>query len=136
MTPEEVAVHVVARYLPSEADRNRREQLRHWTAEALAIVSDSCHWQIIEHTRRQGFRTNSRVISKEIGVSVDRVHVALARLLRLRLLKLGSGNRWKDLLGAGRHTESAFRKLALVRIREMASRDGVNLCRLRTEVNT
>lgn len=130
MTREEVAAYIVAEHMPSEQETTRQEQLWDWAAEALAIVTDSCHWKIIERTCRQGFRGDCRVISKDIGVSVDQVNVALARLLRLRLLKLGPGGRWNSL-GPGR-TEPAFRKLALIRIRELAAKDGVKLPRLRS----
>jgi transcriptional regulator with XRE-family HTH domain len=130
MTREEVAAYIVAEHMSSEQEKNRQDQLRHWAAEALAIVTDSCHWEIVERTYRPGFRGDCRVISKEVGVSVDRVNVALARLLRLRLLELGPRGRWKNLLGS-RRTEPSFRKLALIRIRELAAKDGIKL-RLRS----
>lgn len=127
MSPEEVSVYVAAQYVPSTQVIDRQEQLRHWTAEGLAIVTDPCHWQIVELTRKRGFRADCRVIAEQVGVSVDRVNVALARLLRLRLLEIRPGARWKDLLGPGGRTAAGFRKLALVRIRELAAKDGLEL---------
>lgn len=127
MSPEEVAVYVAAQYVPSAQVIDRQEQLRHWTAEGLAIVADPCHWQIVELTRKRGFRGDCRVIAEQVGVSVDRVNVALARLLRLRLLEIRPGRRWKNLLWPEGCTSAAFRKLALIRIRELAARDGVEL---------
>lgn len=130
MTPEEVAIYVAAECVPSGRLIDRHEQLRHWTAEGLAIVTDPCHWHIVELTRKRGFRGDCRIIAEQVGVSVDRVNIAVARLLRLRLLEIGSRGRWKDLLGPGRRTAAGFRKLALIRIRELAANDGVALKRI------
>ena len=127
MTPEEVSVYVAAQYVPNARVIDRQEQLRHWTAEGLAIVTDPCHWQIVELTRKRGFRGDCRAIAKQAGVSVDRVNIALARLLRLRLLEIEPGGRWKDLLGPEQHEPASFRKLALIRIRELAAKNGVEL---------
>lgn len=132
MMPEEVAVYVAAQHVPIAEVIDRQEQLRHWTAEGLAIVTDPCHWQIMELTRKRGFRGDCRLIAAQLGVSVDCVNVALARLLRLRLLAIGPGGRWKDLLGPGRQTSASFRKVALVRIRGLAANDGVELRRTGT----
>jgi len=127
MSLEEIAVYVAVQYVPSTQVIDRQQQLRHWTAEGLAIVTDPCHWQIVELTRKRGFRGDCRVIAEQVGVSVDRVNVVLARLLRLRLLEIRPGGRWKDLLGLEERTSAGFRKLALVRIRELAARDGLEL---------
>ena len=132
MLPEEVAVYVAAQHVPSAQVIDRQEQLRHWTGEGLAIVTDPCHWQIVELTRKRGFRGDSRVIAEQVGVSVDRVNVALARLLRLRLLEIRPGGRWKDLLGSEGGTPVGFRKLALFKIRELAAKDGLELRLART----
>src|SRR5215467_2754193 len=59
MTREELAVYVAAQYVPSGQDRDRQEQLRHWTAEALAVVNAPCHGQIILFTRQTRFRGDS-----------------------------------------------------------------------------
>ena len=129
MTPEEVAIYVAAQHVPSEQVIDRQEQLRHWTAEGLAIVTDPCHWQIVELTRQRGFRADCRIIARQVGVSIDRLNVALARLLRLRLLEIEPGGRWKDLLGTGQHEPASFRRLALIRIRELAAKNGGQLRR-------
>lgn len=132
MSHEEVSVHLAEQHVPSGQIRDRQEQLRHWTAEALAIISDPCHWQIVELTRTPGFRGDSRLVAERVGAFVDRVDVALARLLRLRLLEIRPGRRWQDLLASARLTESGFKKLALVRIRELAVKEGVKLLPIKT----
>ena len=129
---EEIAVYVAAHHVPSGPVRDRQEQLRHWTAEALAIMSDPCHWRIVELTGAKGFRSDSRLVAKQVGVSVDLVNIALPRLLRLRLLEVKPGGQWKHLLGSSRPTEARFKRMALVRIRELAAKDGVELLRIKT----
>jgi hypothetical protein len=131
MTSEELAVYVAAQHVPGRQLMERQEQLRHWTAEGLAIVSEPCHWQIVELARKQGFRGDCRVIARQVGLPVDRVNVALTRLLRLRLLEIGVRGRWKDLVGS--RTATDFRKLALIRVRELAAKDGITLQRARAK---
>ena len=122
IAPEEVALYVAAQYVPSVQITLRQEQLRHWTAEGLALVTDHCHWRIVELTHERGFRGDCRIIARQLGVPVDWVKVALTRLLRLRLLRIEPGGRWTDSLGPGRHTSASFRRLALIRIRELAAK--------------
>jgi transcriptional regulator with XRE-family HTH domain len=71
MTPEEIAIYVAAQHVPGEEARDREGHLRHWTAEGLAIVNESCHWHRAELTRTLGFRGDSRSIAKQVGVSVE-----------------------------------------------------------------
>ena len=129
MTREEVAAYVAAQHVPDISITSRQEQLRHWTAEALAIVSDRSHWQIVHLSRVPGFQADCRWVARQIGITVDEVNVALSRLLRLRLMEIGRGGKWKARLGSGPYTESEFRKRALVRVRELAAKDGVDISR-------
>src|SRR5262249_34321945 len=103
----EAAVYIAAEHVPDPDTAHRQHQLHHWTAEALSIISDRSHWEI---ARRAGAASpiDTRAVAQEIEVPVDQVNIALARLLRLRLLD-GS---------ASTLTERQFRKLALARVRE------------------
>jgi transcriptional regulator with XRE-family HTH domain len=124
-TAEETAVYVAAEHVPDDATAARQQQLRHWTAEAIAIVTEPAHWEIVRLARAPGFRPDSRWIAAEAGLSADAVNVALSRLLRLGLLEAVSTREWKDLTGAA--TERSFRKLALQRVREKAAENQVRL---------
>ncbi|MGZ4731097.1 MAG: DUF4423 domain-containing protein [Terriglobales bacterium] len=119
MFPEEAAAYIAAEHLPDDAETSRLEQLRHWTAEGLSLATRPVHWQILRLSRMLGFHADCRWLAKKINVSVDEVNLALARLLRLRLLQVSASGRWKDLTGA--RNEREFRKLAMVRIREKAA---------------
>ena len=107
LSAEEAAVYIAAEHVPDAETAHRQRQLQHWTAEALSILSDRSHWEI---ARRVGTASaaDTRAIAREAGLAVDQVNMALARLLRLRLLEGG----------ASALTERQFRKLALARVRE------------------
>jgi hypothetical protein len=70
--------------------------------------------------RDPDFRADCRRIAKRAGVSVDRVNLAWATLLRLRLIKTTSTGRWRHQTGLAQLPERAFRRVALARIRESA----------------
>jgi transcriptional regulator with XRE-family HTH domain len=110
MSAEEAAVYIAAEHVPDAETAHRQHQLRHWTAEALSIITEPAHWEIIRRAARDGACPDTRAIAQEAGIPVDQVNIALARLMRLRLL--GSVD---SIL-----TERQFRKLALARVREMA----------------
>jgi hypothetical protein len=131
---EEIAAYVAAQYVPGPSITKRQEQLRHWTGEALAIMNNRAHWQIVRLSQLNGFRADCRWVAKEIGINVDEVNVVLSRLLRLRLLQIGSSGHWKiPLPGGERSSEAQFRKRALIRVREQAAEYGVDLCRCKSD---
>ena len=70
MTSEETAAFIAAEHLPDSATLKRQQQLRHWTAEALAVINDRSHWEIIRLARTRGFHANSRAVANELGVCV------------------------------------------------------------------
>jgi hypothetical protein len=118
MTSEEAALYIAASHVPDEASARRQHQLRHWTAEALAIVREPAHWEIVRLSRTAGFQPDCRWIAAQFGGNVDQVNIALSRLLRLGLLASSPSGRWVDLTGIRALTERQFRKIALARVRE------------------
>lgn len=125
LAKEEVAAYIAAGHVPPDQVIARQERLRHWSAEALAISSDRIHWRIIELLRIPEFHPDTRWIATQIAVSTDHVNVALSRLLRLRLLEMGPTGKWKSLIA--RANEAQFRKQALIKVRELAAADGVDV---------
>jgi len=120
LTPEEAAVYIAAEHVPDDATAHRQHQLRHWTAEALGLVTDRAHWEIVRLSRIDGFQADCRWIAQQADLTVDQVNVALSRLLRLRLLEIGATGKWTDLTALPSLSERQFRKLALARVRQMA----------------
>jgi hypothetical protein len=127
MTAEEISVCVAAEHVPSSFATHRQEQLRHWTAEATAIVSDLTHWQILRLASSANFQPDCRWIAERVGVHVDQINVALSRLLRLRLIEIATSGAWKDVAGFGQYSEASFKKHALIRVRQLAAADGIEL---------
>jgi hypothetical protein len=117
MPAEEAAMYVAAQHVPDAASAERHHQLRHWTAEAGAITADRTHWLILSLTRASGFQPDCRWIAARAGVTVDRVNLALARLLRLGLIELGTSGQWRALIPP-EADERQFHELALKRVRE------------------
>ena len=118
---EEAAAYIAAEYVPDTATTERENQLRHWTAEAMAIVTEPAHWEIVRLSRTPHFQTDCRWIAQEIGVTVDQVNLAFNRLLRLRLMETGAEGTWIDLTNPPALTEKEFRRAALARVREKAA---------------
>jgi transcriptional regulator with XRE-family HTH domain len=115
---EETAAYIAAEHAPDTQTAQRQHQLRHWTAEAMALTSQAEHWQILRLCRAPEFRPDCRWIAAQIGVNVDAVNLALSRLLRLGLLQLNGTGNWQDTTGVPRLTAREFRKLALARVRK------------------
>jgi uncharacterized protein (TIGR02147 family) len=120
LNKEEIAIYLAAEKIPDAAKFVRQERLRHWTADAIGVVEDRVHWQILRLSRAPKFRPDCRWIAERTGASVDQVNLALATLLRLRLLKTTAAGKWTDSTGLPHLTEHEFRKIALARIRQSA----------------
>jgi hypothetical protein len=135
MLREETAAYIAAEYVPDGPASRRQDQLRHWTAEAMAIVTGDLHRQMLCLTRTRGFRPDCRWIARHTGADVDQVNVALSRLLRLRLLEITSMGAWKELTGLKDLNRESFLSLALTRVREKAAEDGIEFHKQATTKN-
>jgi transcriptional regulator with XRE-family HTH domain len=121
MSREEAAAFVAAEHLPDEIVIERERKLRHWSAEALQIVADRTHWEVVRLSRTEGFRLDCRALARQISVSVDDVNMALSRLLRLELVRMEAPGKLTDTTNLANLTEANFRRLALIRAREKAA---------------
>jgi transcriptional regulator with XRE-family HTH domain len=124
---EETQAYVAAAHAPDDATLARQQQLRHWSAEALPVVADRTHFEILRLLHLPGFRKDSRWIAQQAGASVDQVNIVLQRLLRLGLVSMQPGEAWSDLTELRALTEKAFRRVALARVRMMAAEQNVRL---------
>jgi transcriptional regulator with XRE-family HTH domain len=125
ISPEEIAVYLAAEQVPDDATAGRHAMLRHWTAEAMAVVQDRVHFEILRLCRGEGFRVDCRWIAERASVGVDEVNVAVARLLRLGLMEMSADGAWRDRTGLACLNEREFRRIALGRVREKAAEDRV-----------
>lgn len=115
--PEETALYIAAESIPDAGALRAQEQLRHWLAEAAALVNGPVHFQILRYSRTPEFQSDTRWLAEKIGVPVDEVNVALSRLLRLGFLSVENAAHWEDRTGLVELSETEFRKLALARVR-------------------
>ncbi len=122
---EEAAAYIAAGHVPDAATRERENQLRHWTAEAMAIITKRTHWEIVRLSRTSPFQPDCRWLADQIGVTADEVNLAFQRLLRLRLLQSDAAGRWIDLTNPPVLNEKEFRRAALARVREKAAESRV-----------
>ena len=81
---EEVTVYVAAEQVPDVQTAKRLEQLRHWSDEAMSIISEPAHCEMLKLIRLTSFKPNCIWLSQQLGVNVDEVNIVLSRLLRLR----------------------------------------------------
>src|SRR5262249_29782564 len=127
MTSDETAIHVVAEQLAHGTASMHQESLRQWVSEAIYIVTEPAHWEILRLSREPGFQADSRWVAEQAGIGVDRVNMAFDRLLRLGLVEAKSPGEWRDLTGLERETGCEFRKLAIQRLKERAAEADVDL---------
>jgi transcriptional regulator with XRE-family HTH domain len=127
LDPETTAAYVAAEHLPDAQSAARESQVRHWTAEASAIIMQQVHWHIFVLCRSAEFRSDSRWIAEQTGTTVDEVNIAFARLLRLELLATKADGRWVVNTGNKIKTQHEFQRAALSRIREKAAEYQVRL---------
>ncbi|MEP7345768.1 MAG: DUF4423 domain-containing protein [Gemmatimonadaceae bacterium] len=80
-----VALAVPSRDEAVRMARDLVELLTHWV-----------HFAILELTSLEAFRPDSRWIAQVLGITADEVNVAIARLVRYRLLDMTSPTRWED----------------------------------------
>jgi uncharacterized protein (TIGR02147 family) len=66
------------------------------------VIADWFHFAILELTRLEEFRCDSRWIARVLDISVDEVNLAIQRLIRLGLLDMESADRWSDRSGDAR----------------------------------
>ncbi|MBI4905075.1 MAG: helix-turn-helix transcriptional regulator [Acidobacteria bacterium] len=115
---EQALAYVTEAHVPGPEVLRRQEELRHWAAEALSVVTGDLHFEILQLTRQEGFQPDCRWIAQRSGHPVDAVNMAISRLLRLRLLEM-AGGRWRDLTQPPVRNLREFRQVAAARVRQM-----------------
>src|SRR5260221_3622117 len=71
---EEAAAYVAAEHLPYGLTYARDNQVRHWTAEAMAVLMEPAHWKIFRLCGEPEFQPDSRWVARRIGATVDEVN--------------------------------------------------------------
>jgi uncharacterized protein (TIGR02147 family) len=74
-------------------------QLEELTRDTGALIAEWQHYAILELTRLESFRPDTRWIARVLDLTPDEVNIALQRLMRLGLLRMESRERWVDCSG-------------------------------------
>lgn len=117
LSAEEIAAYTAAAHAPDDAALAHQVHLRHWTAEALVVVSDPLHYRVFEIASSPEFRADVRWIAAVAGSSSDSVNIVVQRLLRIGMLEMNGAN-WRTIRCS---SESQFRRIALDRVRQLAA---------------
>ena len=86
--------------------------------DAANVISDWYHYAILELTRLENFKPDSRWIARVLGITADEVNLALTRLTRLGLLEMADRHRWIDKSGDTTTTLAEFSQAAVERLSE------------------
>jgi predicted enzyme related to lactoylglutathione lyase/transcriptional regulator with XRE-family HTH domain len=82
-------------FLAAEPDRQKQAARQLAALDAVRVLSEPHHLALLELVRLPDFRPDVRWISRVLGIPADTVNVAVARLLRLGLLRM-TGTGWQD----------------------------------------
>jgi uncharacterized protein (TIGR02147 family) len=97
-------------------------EVRRLADDTAAVISDWYHYAILELTRLQNFKPDTRWIARVLGLSVDEVNLALSRLIRLGLLEMVARDRWIDRSGNTTASLAEFNQAAVERLSEQVRR--------------
>lgn len=100
-----------------QAASDRHERQLH--AEALEVITQGHHFAILELTRLESFRPDSRWIARVLDLSVQDVNLAITRLLHLGLLRMASRTTWID---TSEHAFAQLQNLPAVMVRDLTAR--------------
>jgi uncharacterized protein (TIGR02147 family) len=91
-------------------------QIQRLTHDTAALISDWYHYAILELTRLQDFKPDSRWIARVLGLTPDEVNVAVTRLIRLGLLEMVSRDCWIDKSGDSTASLANFTQTSIDRL--------------------
>jgi uncharacterized protein (TIGR02147 family) len=104
------------------ADEATLSEVRQLANDTANVISDWYHYAILELTRLDHFKPDSRWIARILGISADEVNIALSRLTRLGLLEMVDRERWIDKSGNTTASLSEFNQAAVQRLSEQVRR--------------
>jgi uncharacterized protein (TIGR02147 family) len=90
------------------------------TGDTFTMIGDWYHFAILELTRLDEFRCDSRWIARVLDISVDEVNLAIQRMIRLGLLDMESADRWVDRSGDARVSLGSLSRDTLERQQEQS----------------
>jgi uncharacterized protein (TIGR02147 family) len=74
---------------------NRKHPMSNLDLDAFQVISDWYHMPILEMTRLANFKMSPLTIAQRLGITTIEAEVAIDRLLRLGLLKIGKDKKYR-----------------------------------------
>ncbi len=87
------------RWRNDPADHSASSEMQQLADDAAHVIADWYHYAILELTRLEDFKPDSRWIARVLGLTPDQVNLAVTRLVRLGLLVMAGRQRWIDQSG-------------------------------------
>ncbi len=103
--------------LSAGAGGPREREVMELTRDAVSLVTDWWHYAILELTRLESFRADSRWVARVLGIEVDDVNRALSALLHVGLMEMRA-DRWIDTSGDTAASFGDFARATLERLSE------------------
>jgi uncharacterized protein (TIGR02147 family) len=98
------------------ADDVALNEIQQLADDAARVIADWYHYAILELTRLENFKADSRWIARVLGITTDEVNLALTRLVRLGLLQMAGRGRWIDQSGDTTTSLADFNRRAVQRL--------------------
>jgi uncharacterized protein (TIGR02147 family) len=118
---EETALYAAAETAEDMASLQQRLDHMHWLGEANSLIAQPAHWRLLQLIRAPDWRPDMRWAARRTGIALDQLNDALARLLRLGMLRVDADGSWHDVSGIADATEQAIKECALSRLRRSMS---------------
>lgn len=108
-----IEAFILREKLRSPQTRSNQGEIRQLAQDTVYLISNIYHYSILELIRLPEFKPDSRWIARVLNLTVDEVNLALARLLRLRLLEMVAADEWVDTSGSKTTTLEDFSHAAI-----------------------
>lgn len=118
LSADAVAAHAEREVRMPAADRRVLQEVQELTRDTLRLIADGHHYAILELTRLEVFKPDTRWIARVLGLTPDEVNLAVTRLVHLGLLEMVDSRRWLDTSGYTMASFEDFSRVAIERLSE------------------
>ena len=95
---------------------SRVNEIQQLADDAARVIAEWYHYAILELTRLENIKPDSRWIARVLGITTDEVNLAVTRLLRLGLLEMAGRRQWIDKSGDTTASLAEFNRTAVQRL--------------------
>ena len=118
LEPESIEAYVRNREpVPVDGGSILRE-VRALTRDTAQMISEGYDYAILELTRLESFKADTRWMARVLGTTSDEVNVALTRLVHMGFLEMQDRNRWVNKSAEKTASVTEFSRAAIRRLLE------------------